>query len=514
MNLTEIHEFITTLIRDGAAGIGAFVVGAIIAGYITWKLGHMLRDKGLQQKANDLEVKYNVECEKSRSAEKRAAIAEDRLLNAPPVPGNTTSPSDLERDLRDRLAHAEGDIREGTRERNRLSNERESLARYAQRLKREVERLEIARAESAALEAEYRDTIDRRRRQHQNLKVRLQKAVEPCGRAWERPVSPDACPFLPLAERECSILSLVNLKGGVGKTTLSLNIAATLAGQGKRVLLVDLDHQRSLSHLCLRTKERNQVSKSGRALQHFLFDPAHRTPAFFESCIEPVNGIENCSIVINSDPSEIGSGNDTIGLASVEEFLWLQWVVGMDKACDVRLFLREALHNPLIYQKYDYILLDCPPRLTTGTINAIAASDFLIVPVELDAIAGSNPMPHLLRELRRLRTPERFPHLALLGIIANKVQMSGSRVLGDQAAVLEGLAKIGPENWGRPVPVFDTLVNDVIAFSKAAKVLVTETDSAAVVHEDARVEGIFLRLVEELKERIANESQQPATVRS
>ena len=266
--------------------------------------------------------------------------------------------------------------------------------------------------------------------------------------------------------------------------------------------------------MCLRTKERNQVSKAGRALQHFLFRPANRTPAFFASCIEPVNGIEHCSIVINSDPSESETGDDGVGLASVEEFLWLQYVVGMGKTTDVRLLLREALHDPSLSDKYDTILLDCPPRLTTGTINALAASDFVIIPVELDAIAGSNPTPHLLRELRRLRSPERFPDFSLLGIIANKVQMSGAKILGDQAAVLEGLSKIGPENWGQRVPVFRTLVNDVIAFSKAAKVLVKETDSAAVVHEDAKVEGIFLKLVEELEEKIAHESKQLATVRS
>jgi cellulose biosynthesis protein BcsQ len=498
MNPNEIHEYLTTLIRDGAGGIAAFVVGAALAAFITWKVGHWLRDKGLQQKAADLEVKYNVESELRRSAEQRAAVAEDRAKNATPV----DSPS--ERELMGRYTQAVLD-------KEKLTRDRQSLALYVHRLKRAVETLEKSRAESAAVEAESRAIVDRMSRQHRDLRDRLRQAVEHCGRAWERPVSAGAAPFVPRSRRDCSILSMINLKGGVGKTTLTLNIAATLAGQGKRVLLVDLDHQRSLSHLCLRTKERNQVSKGGHALQHFLFDPANRTPEFFASCIEPVNGIDLCSVVINSDPSE---GDAAIGLAGVEEFLWLQWVVGLDKAPDVRLFLREALHSPSICEQYDYVLLDCPPRLTTGTINAIAASDFLVIPVELDAIAGSNPTPHLLRELRRLRAPERFPHFSLLGIIANKVQMSGTRVLGDQKAVLDGLAKIGPENWGEKVPVFETLVNDVIAFSKAARVLVNETDSAAVVHADEKVEAIFLKLVEELKEKMADESKQLATVRS
>ena len=72
MNLTEIHEFINTVIRGGAAGIASFIMGAAIAAFIAWKFGNLLRDKRLQQKANELEVMYIVECEKKRSAEKRA----------------------------------------------------------------------------------------------------------------------------------------------------------------------------------------------------------------------------------------------------------------------------------------------------------------------------------------------------------------------------------------------------------------------------------------------------------
>ena len=74
----------------------------------------------------------------------------------------------------------------------------------------------------------------------------------------------------PLDDRRAAIISTANLKGGVGKTTITANLGATLAKLGLRVLLMDLDYQSSLSNLCLSPQESNQVRRSGRYLNGLL----------------------------------------------------------------------------------------------------------------------------------------------------------------------------------------------------------------------------------------------------
>ena len=76
------------------------------------------------------------------------------------------------------------------------------------------------------------------------------------GKLWLNSPNGDSVPFLPLTQRRTVIISTANLKGGVGKTTITANLGATLAKLGLRVLLLDLDHQSSLSSMCLRRRKR------------------------------------------------------------------------------------------------------------------------------------------------------------------------------------------------------------------------------------------------------------------
>src|SRR5262245_52663860 len=109
--------------------------------------------------------------------------------------------------------------------------------------------------------------LDKHQKTHDN---RIRRALKLEGAIWTQPVMADTPQFRPLAERRTPIISVLNLKGGVGKTTLTAYLAWALSNRGYRVLLVDLDLQGSLSSLFLRNDELARLGKAESLLQHFL----------------------------------------------------------------------------------------------------------------------------------------------------------------------------------------------------------------------------------------------------
>lgn len=167
------------------------------------------------------------------------------------------------------------------------------------------------------------------------------------------------------------MISVGNQKGGVGKTTTTVNLGAALAQLGKKVLIIDSDSQgNATSGLGV---ERGQVKKS---LYEILVD---QEP--LENCILPTaNG--NLDIV----PS-------TISLAAAE--LELVNVKNREER------LKEAIAP--VKDKYDYILVDCPPSLGQLSINAFTASDTILIPVQAEyyALEGLSQLLNTIRLVQR-----------------------------------------------------------------------------------------------------------------
>ena len=118
-----------------------------------------------------------------------------------------------------------------------------------------------------------REKKTRRRVQNsaQRYSEQLDRIAQSDGKLWLNSPNGHSVRFLPLATmRRAAIISTANLKGGVGKTTITANLGATLAKLGLRVLLMDLDYQSSLSNLCLSPQESDQVRRSGRYLNGLL----------------------------------------------------------------------------------------------------------------------------------------------------------------------------------------------------------------------------------------------------
>ena len=180
-----------------------------------------------------------------------------------------------------------------------------------------------------------------------------------------------------------TVLAIVNQKGGVGKTTTAVNLAAAIALAGRATTLLDLDPQGNATTGL-------GVAKEGLfpTIYHVLLGDA---PA--EAALHPTD-VPGLSII----PSDI----DLVG-AEIE-------LVGAERREYV---VREAIRS--LRAKLDYIVVDCPPSLGLLTLNALTASDRVLVPLQCEFYALEG-LAHLIRTVARVR--ERLnPGLEIAGIV-------------------------------------------------------------------------------------------------
>lgn len=152
------------------------------------------------------------------------------------------------------------------------------------------------------------------------------------------------------------VICIANQKGGVGKTTSSVNIAACLAEMGRKVLLIDMDPQGNASS-GLGIKRHEQAEKN---IYHVLIGEKKITDSLFQT------GHKNLE-VIPANPDLVGAEIELIDVPE-REFR-----------------LKEALEG--IKSKYHYVLIDCPPSLGLLTINSMSAADSFIVPLQCEYFA-------------------------------------------------------------------------------------------------------------------------------
>ncbi len=259
------------------------------------------------------------------------------------------------------------------------------------------------------------------------------------------------------------VIAVVNQKGGVGKTTTSINLAAALAEVGKKILIVDLDPQ----------------GNSSTGLGILLEERIYTTFELLLENIDPKDIILHTKV----DNLSIIPANTDLSSADIQLF-----------SNENRVFmLRNALtQNSVSNYNFDFILLDCPPSLNLLTINAMVAANSVLIPLQSEffALEGLSQLMLTIREVRNTANEE----LRIEGIVLTMFDARNNLSLLVEEDARENLGdlvfkSIIPRNvrlseapsYSLPILTYDTSSKGAKAYRELAREILANNKADTIV---------------------------------
>ena len=234
----------------------------------------------------------------------------------------------------------------------------------------------------------------------------------------------------------CKIISIINQKGGVGKTTTCINLAVSLVKMGKKVLVVDLDSQANLTMGMGFANPDEITIKLADLLQ---FEISKRTTVQKTDVYSEQDGFILSAHGVDFVPSSL----DLVGLE-----ITLMNTIGREKV--LKSFLEQFRAN------YDFVLIDCLPSLGIFTVNALTASEEIIIPVQAHYF-GAKGVEALLQSVVSVQTYLN-PSLKVLGILIT--------MLDGRSVFQKEVGQIVSTSFGDYTKIFNTTIPLSVEVSK------------------------------------------------
>lgn len=246
------------------------------------------------------------------------------------------------------------------------------------------------------------------------------------------------------------VVSVINYKGGVGKTTITANLASELVRRNKRVLVIDLDPQTNLTFSYMKVEEWKSTYEKDKTIKYWfdsIIDGTKPVPSFKELIVTK-NGVDLiCS---------------HLGLIDVD----IELAAGLSAATDrqhrknfIKTYSYIKKELAKIGQEYDIVLFDCPPNFSIVTKNALIASDYYIVPAKMDYLSTlginqlKNHVDNLVKNFNDYADDNEKVNPVFLGVIATMIAIKNSSPISAQEAYIQQLKR-------NNINIFDSMIRE------------------------------------------------------